>query len=225
MIIINITKCCVCGKDFTYSGYYKKKCCSEECLSKYRKELTTKQHNLNYDSVIGKIEGYVVTTYKNNGVAPTLSECYFNLHIAPKTYYKYCKEYNESFEKILSRNNIPRIHSKFQTIVTKYIREYYNGLEIIEEAKFDECVNYSTGCKLRFDIFIPEINTVIECDGEQHNSENSYFNKLVLESGHTPVYETDKIKEEFCKNKNINIIRIPYTEVVTKEYVESFLGQ
>ena len=39
-------KCIICGKEFEYKNYYKKKCCSNECLSTYRKEITTKQHNL-----------------------------------------------------------------------------------------------------------------------------------------------------------------------------------
>ena len=57
--IATITNCILCGKTFIYKGY-KKKCCSKECLSKYRQKLTIKQHSLDYDKIIGKIERYIV---------------------------------------------------------------------------------------------------------------------------------------------------------------------
>ena len=222
MINIAKTTCVICGKVFDYKCY-KNKCCSEDRLSLYRKQLTTKQHNLDYDKVIGKIENYIVNNYKINKIVKTLAECYKELHIAPKTFYKYSKLYNISYDDILSKNNISKPHSKFQTTITKYVKEYYGEHKIYEEKVFNDCVNPITKYPLRFDIYISDINTIIECDGVQHNKKDSYYNNLVLQSGHTPTYITDKIKESYCKEHNIKLIRIPYVKCVTKEYVESFL--
>ena len=88
---------------------------------------------------------------------------------------------------------------------------------------FSDCINPKTNNQLKFDIYIEDINLIIECDGTQHYVKNSYFNNLALQAGYTPVYETDKIKEEYCNNHNIKLIRIPYSRIVTKEYVQSFL--
>ena len=86
-----------------------------------------------------------------------------------------------------------------------------------------DCVNIKTNYPLKFDIYIKEINTIIECDGIQHNKKDSYFNNLVIKSGYTPTYITDEIKENYCKEHNMKLIRIPYTKCVDMKYVESFL--
>lgn len=217
------TQCIVCGKSFVYKGY-RKKCCSSECLSKYRSYLTTKQHSLNYDKIIGRIENYIIMNYRENKIIKTLKECLIELHIAPKTYYKYCKIYNISYDKILSKNNISKPHSKFQTTIMSLVRQYYNNkYEIVEEMTFNDCFNPKTNCLLKFDIYIKDLNIIIECDGVQHDDKNAYYNKLVLKAGYTPSFITDKIKEEYCKQNNIKLIRIPYIRCVTKQYVESFL--
>ena len=216
------TKCIVCDKEFVYYGY-KNKCCSNSCLSKYREQLTTKQRGLNYENVIIKIEKYIVDNYNTHGVVKTLKECLKDMHISSKTFYKYCKKYNISYGEILSRNNISRQHSKFQTAITSFVKQIYNGHQTIEEATFDDCRNPKTNYLLRFDIYIKDMNLIIECDGVQHSIENSYFNTLTLESGHTPTYVTDEIKNEYCNKNNIKIIRIPYSSIVTRDYVESFL--
>lgn len=213
----------ICGKIFQYRGY-KKKCCSEECLHKYKVNLTTKQHGLTYDSTIKKVEQYLIENYRNDGSVKTLEECCKNVHISVKTFYKYSKKYHTSYNDLLSKNNIPKLHSKFQTTVTKFVRQYYGVQhQIAEEYSFQDCINPRTNYPLRFDIFVADMGIAIECDGVQHNVKNSYFNNLVLNAGYTPTYETDKIKEEYCKKHNITLIRIPYVKCITQEYVESFL--
>lgn len=60
---------------------------------------------------------------------------------------------------------------------------------------------------LRFDFFIEEFNIAIEFDGEQHFKPIEWF-------GGTEAYEKtvirDKIKDEYCKDNDIVLIRIPY---------------
>lgn len=83
----------------------------------------------------------------------------------------------------------------------KYIRQY----------KFDDCV-YK--CKLRFDFYLPDINTCIEYQGEQH-----YF-PVNFKGGESKDYLDefknnqirDNIKREYCKDNKITLIEIPYTE-------------
>lgn len=75
-----------------------------------------------------------------------------------------------------------------------------------------------------FDIYVKELNLIIEYDGEQHYkpiprkgmSKEQAKEQLIIIQKH------DKIKTEYCKNNNIPLIRIPYWE---KNNIESFLYQ
>lgn len=64
--------------------------------------------------------------------------------------------------------------------------------------------------RLYADFYLPDRNTVIEYNGEQHykrcsiwQSEDDFFNQQ----------ERDKILREYCKQHKINLIEIPYTKI------------
>lgn len=61
------------------------------------------------------------------------------------------------------------------------------------------------GGKLRYDfiVFKKDKYFIIEVDGDQHRKESSFF------TGNTK--EHDKIKNEFCKDNNIQLYRLKYT--------------
>lgn len=79
-----------------------------------------------------------------------------------------------------------------------------NGYVYIQEKKFK-----SLG-QLRFDFYLPDYNIIIEFDGKQHFEESSKFGG---KNGLLKVQNNDKIKNEYCSNNNIQIIRIKYTEI------------
>ncbi len=77
------------------------------------------------------------------------------------------------------------------------------------------------GCKferlLKFDFYLPDYNLCIEYDGQQH------FKAIELFGGEEEFLKTknrDKIKNKFCLDNNIKLIRIPYTE---KDSIEEIL--
>jgi very-short-patch-repair endonuclease len=77
------------------------------------------------------------------------------------------------------------------------------------EKIFKNCTNTKKGkyCRpLRFDFFIPEINTIIEFDGDQHFRPSKKYGGEKFEV----TKENDQIKNEFCKKNNINLIRVHY---------------
>lgn len=63
---------------------------------------------------------------------------------------------------------------------------------------------------LRFDFYLPNLNTVIEYNGIQHYEEVAYFDdtKDSLELRKI----RDNIKKEYCKSKNINYLVISYKD-------------
>lgn len=72
------------------------------------------------------------------------------------------------------------------------------------EKTFDECVDKNP---LWFDFYLPEYNMVIEYDGQQHyiSIENwGGINKL------NDNIRKDTIKNKYCEDNNIRILRIPY---------------
>ena len=55
---------------------------------------------------------------------------------------------------------------------------------------------------------MPDYNTLIEYDGDQHFKPIKYFGG---EEKYNILKNNDEIKNEYCKTHKINLIRIPYT--------------
>lgn len=76
-----------------------------------------------------------------------------------------------------------------------------NGIKFIKEKIFEE-LN-----PLRFDFYCPNLNLIIEYDGIQHFKSRDFFggDKYLID-----IKNKDKIKNNFCKENSINLLRIPY---------------
>lgn len=62
---------------------------------------------------------------------------------------------------------------------------------------------------LRFDFYLPKQNICIEYDGEQHFKIIEYFGSR---SEYMKRRHRDKLKDQYCLDNNIKLIRIPYTK-------------
>lgn len=85
-----------------------------------------------------------------------------------------------------------------------------NGIFYIKEFSFPELISNK---KLRFDFAIFDaqwkLSHLVEFDGRQHFNEYTPWNsKETLEERQN----RDKMKDEYCKNNNIRLIRIPYSK-------------
>ena len=82
-----------------------------------------------------------------------------------------------------------------------------HNIEFIRQYNYEK-LNGLGGNVLRFDFYIPSINTLIEIQGEGHFEEykGNYFNDTTIEH--------DKLKRKFCKQNNIRLIEIPYLSTV-----------
>ena len=90
-----------------------------------------------------------------------------------------------------------------------FIAEYLDNANIpyIPQYTFSDCIGVGNK-KLRFDFYFPTHNTILEYDGKQHYEPIDYFggeNSFVIQQ------RNDSIKNDYCNNHNINLIRIPYT--------------
>ena len=80
-------------------------------------------------------------------------------------------------------------------------------IPFITQKRFDTCVFPETNRHLVFDFYLPEQNILIEYDGEQH------FHKVKNDRyGYEGIVARDNYKNQWCKENNIPLIRIPYTD-------------
>ena len=77
-------------------------------------------------------------------------------------------------------------------------------IEYITQYSFDDCV-YKL--KLKYDFYLPKLNTVIEYDGEYH-----YYRLTNTQKEFENIIARDNIKNSYCRNNDIKLIRIPYWE-------------
>jgi len=86
-----------------------------------------------------------------------------------------------------------------------------NEIEYSRQKKFDDCKNVR---KLPFDFYLPEYDMCIEFDGRQHFESIDYFGgDKHLEY----VKNNDFIKETFCKENNIKLLRIKHDDNVLEK--------
>ena len=94
-----------------------------------------------------------------------------------------------------------------------------SNISFKQEYSFKNLKNPLTNQPLRFDFYLPEQNICIEYDGEQHFKEldaHYFFEDL------TTIQARDNIKNKYCTENNIILIRIPYTDYkrISKKYLE-----
>ena len=89
------------------------------------------------------------------------------------------------------------------------IRDFLEEIgEVFEtQYKFKDCRNIF---ELPFDFYLPKYNLCIEYDGIQHFEPIEFFGgELSLEERKLK----DSIKDKFCENNNINLLRISYKDI------------
>lgn len=93
-----------------------------------------------------------------------------------------------------------------------------NNIDYLKEYSFLECKNPKTNRVLRFDFYLPDYNICIEYDGRQHFIEKGSWGEL---ESLQEIQHRDNIKNQYCKDNNIKLIRIPYWDYnkIDKEYL------
>ena len=96
-----------------------------------------------------------------------------------------------------------------ESIGEQTIRELLCNAKIAfeQEKTFESCRSPETGRLFRFDFYIPKDNYIIEFDGKQHfdNDGGFFSNEAVAKT-----QARDILKNKWCMENNIPLIRIPY---------------
>lgn len=101
--------------------------------------------------------------------------------------------------------------TKGENKIYNFLRK--NEILNIQQHKFDDCKNIRP---LPFDFYIPSFNICIEYDGIQHFEIVDYFGGF---DGFVETKIRDTIKNEYCENNNIKLIRIPYWDFDNIEHI------
>jgi len=86
-----------------------------------------------------------------------------------------------------------------------------SNINFIREKTFKKLINPFTKQQLRMDFYLPKHKVCIEFDGKQHSEVVQRFN-MTNDSLHYQKVK-DSIKNEFCVNNQIKMIRIAHTEI------------
>lgn len=209
-----IFNCIDCNTSFSVSYINEKsskviKRC-KECDYKFK--LTQDCINpVNYDEIYNDI----LSILKNYDYAPSIHEVLQKLKIDSfTTLFRILKSKDQTFKSLLDSLNLKPVgRSKFQHSVYLLIKNKYPDL--IQE--------YYILNRYYIDFYIPSLNLAIECDGQQHTDINNFFNLKSISKGYSPSYVNDEIKESYCINNKIKLIRIPYISIVDMKYINSYL--
>lgn len=104
----------------------------------------------------------------------------------------------------LAGNGCPKCKmSKNERKISNYLNSKH--IKNIYQHRFNDCRGR---IPLPFDFYLPDYNVCIEYDGEQHFKILDYIG----ENEYNKTLHHDQIKTNYCKQNNIKLLRIPYTE-------------
>lgn len=117
---------------------------------------------------------------------------------------------------ILSGYGCPQCNqSKGEKMIRLWLDE--NNINYIPQYKFDDCRDIRP---LPFDFYLPDYNKCVEYDGMQHFKPVDFF-------GGQEYFEYtvkhDNIKNKYCENNGIYLLRIPYFIKNVEEELNNFL--
>ncbi len=91
-----------------------------------------------------------------------------------------------------------------ERIIKKYLENF--NIKYNRQKEFEDCKNINN---LKFDFYLPDINSIIEYDGIQHFEPVKIFGGV---KKFEILKKCDEIKNNYCKYKGIKLLRINYKE-------------
>ena len=205
--------------------------------NKYDYSKVDYKNNLKKIKIICVTHGEFEQIPKNHLKGQGCPKCAKNKILTTKEYIEKCKKVHNNFfnyQKVNYINSQTKIlivcpiHGEFKQKAGNHLYKKY-GCPICKESKGEK--NISTilnnknikyirqykfyGCKnklqLPFDFYLPEYNICIEYDGKQHFVPVEIFGGI---NNFKQTINNDKIKTEYCKENNIQLIRIKYNEKI-----------
>lgn len=235
----NHSRCPICKGGVVFSYEYVK----EYIESKGSKLLSSTYTNANTKLEIECINGHI--HHQTFSAFQRGTGCCYCDNSSRKLTYEFVKEYIESFGYKLLSDTYINTNSHLLVMCNKghtYKVSFHNfkagyrcpvcngskgedmvgkvlktmNLEHFAQYRFKDCRHKNT---LPFDFYIPSLNACIEYDGQQHFEPVEYFGGM---KSFKDTQLRDEIKNAYCRDKSIQLIRIPYFEF---ENIEDILKE
>ena len=166
-----------------------------KCLKCYEKETRP-----TFEQVIDKFNKIHKGRYNYSNVI------YINNYTLIKIICKEHGEFKQQPTDHATGSGCPRCkESNGETLIASGLIDL--NIKFETEKKFKCCIS-KFNRPLRFDFYLPDYNMCIEYDGPQHFKMSTYFGKEAFEN----TQNNDKIKNEFCRDNGIKLLRIKYTD-------------
>lgn len=181
-----------------------------ECSRAARIQASRKTHEKFCDEISQKIPHIKVVGEYVNSVTPIKL---------------YCSIHDTYFERtpnslLNAKTGCPKCSNKHSENMVGHILDSA-GIMYEREKTFPSCKDKNM---LPFDYYLPEWNLIIEYDGEDHYMpiDRSGHGKEAAQRKFEYTQSHDSIKNAFCSDNGIKLIRIPYWE---KKNIEEYLFQ
>lgn len=189
-------KCqCKCGNIITTSGYHLRDGHTRSC------GCLVKEHNSAYiHDLTGQVFGLLTVQYdskKRQGrsvVWHCICKCGNECDVVATSLIEGLTKSCGCLHSSIGESNIEQI------LIT-------NNIKYEKEKTFNDLIS-SKNSKYRYDFYLPDYNRLVEFDGIQHYQPFGW----ITEERFKEIQNSDKIKNEYAKNKGISLIRIPYTQ-------------
>lgn len=191
------------GKDYTLPTTFCSKSCASIFNYKNNKSIITTLPDR--ETVVNEIRNFV----NNSGEYCTIAEITKGIGRSSKSLSKLGILTTEINREL----GFKKPKSKFENSVRDILEASFNEVE--SQKTFDGLTG-TTGHPLRCDFYIPEINTVVEADGNQHTDATHPWANT-NPNGSVSAY--DKIKNDYMKENGIRLVRVPYKTTIKKDYV------
>ena len=108
------------------------------------------------------------------------------------------------------------VFSKGEKEVGKFLQNL--NITYLPQYTFLDCRDKNL---LPFDFYLPDLNKCIEYDGQHHYYPVTFngVSKEKAKENHLLTIKHDKIKNEYCRNNNIELLRIPYYDFKNIEII------
>ena len=132
------------------------------------------------------------------------------------------KKHKQWYLKLKQRLGIADTKIKIsQNITAGYLKELYPTCTIIQEKTWPWLLNPKTNRHMFVDIFIPELQLVVEYHGRYHYEIVPPFTKNLEELEYRQ--SRDKIKKDLCNSHGLRFVAIPYTIGISKSALYNLL--
>lgn len=112
--------------------------------------------------------------------------------------------------------------TKHQSINERIVKIFLikENIVFLEQKKFIDCRSDITNYLLPFDFYLPGYNVCIEVDGKQHYEPTRIrgISEKLAEEAYKKTLYNDNIKNKYCYNHDINLLRISYLDIHNETY-------